>query len=84
MYNLACHCEERLKCKAPNVLHSSRANAGSESVETAQVRFEGKYEISELKGIDIDGISKELHWWKIWSTNNKKITCQIHVPTWQL
>lgn len=84
MCNLACHCEEWLKCNAPNVLHSSRANVGSESVEMSQVKFERKSEISELKGIDIEGISNELHWWKIWSMNNKKIMCQIHVPTLQL
>lgn len=57
MRNTACHCEEWLKLNAPNMLLSSKANAGSDSVATSKLRFEGKYEISKLKGIDIGGKS---------------------------
>lgn len=45
----------------PNALFSSRTNVGSEAAATLKVRFEGKFEISELKGTDIRNIVNELH-----------------------
>lgn len=59
---VTCDFEKWLKLNAPNLLlFSGGANASSRSGATSKVRFEGKSEISELKGIDIGSVSNELH-----------------------
>lgn len=60
MYNRACYCEDWLNLNTLDVLFSSRANVGSESVATSKVRLKGKSEISQLNRIDIKNIINKL------------------------